>query len=91
MPQSNMRKIAALWQKKSQKGTTFYSGKFDVEKLKDALNQGETSILLFKVKDKRNPKAPDLELFAVPPYTGQRQTQDAAPMREPGDEFGDLP
>ena len=65
---SDLRKIAALWPKTSKNGTTFYSGAFDIEAVRAALTAGETGLLMFPVKTKRE-RGPDLELFVAPERT----------------------
>lgn len=92
MATSTMRKVGAAWRKKSQKGTTFYSGRLDTKELDRALSAGETDFLIFPVKEKRSQKSPDIEIFCVPPYQPQAQ-RPAAPVqatREPGDELDDF-
>lgn len=88
---SDLKKIAALWHKTSAKGTNFYSGKLDAEAVKSALAGGDTSLLLFKVKNKRD-RGPDLELF-VAPQRDTRQQAEPRPSRvdRADDDFGELP
>ena len=47
---------AGLWEKKSQKGTTYYGGKVKIDKK-------EYKILLFKVGEKKNDKQPDYNII----------------------------
>jgi hypothetical protein len=68
---SDLRKVGALWKKDGKNGT-FYSGTLDAEAMKSGLVGGETRLLLFPVKNKRE-RGPDVELFCVPPQDRDRQ------------------
>lgn len=59
------RKIGALWPRTARSGATFHSGVLDIDAIKAALEAGDTRLVLFSVKNKRD-RGPDLELFAVP-------------------------
>lgn len=71
---SDLRKVGALWKKDGAKGT-FYAGKLDAEAMKSALVGSETSLLIFPVRNKKNPRQPDIEIFCAPERErGERTT-----------------
>ena len=79
----DLQKIAALWMKTGPKGT-FYSGKLDAAVAKAALDSGCTRLLLFKVKNKKNERQPDLELFAAEDRNAPKAPRDPiAPEVQP--------
>jgi len=51
-----MEKLGALWLKESKKGVTYLTGTI-----------GEQKVVVFKVKDKRNERGPDYEIFKSEP------------------------
>lgn len=81
---SDLRKVGALWKKEGAKGT-FYSGTLDAGAMKSALVGSETRLLLFPVRNKKNPKQPDIELFCVPDQSGDRAARQ--PKNEDADDF----
>lgn len=92
---SNLRKIATLWKRTSKAGHVFYSGQIDAEAMKSALVGDEISLLLFKVREKRE-RGPDLELFAAPdtrrqPATGAKPEPVAAGMTSEFDDSDSIP
>lgn len=79
---SDLRKVGALW--RSKKGTC-YTGTLDVEAVTAALKAGETRLLLFKVREKRE-RGPDLEVFAAPDTRraeGHQTWREETPARAP--------
>ena len=68
------RPIGALWQKKSQSGTTYLSG---------VINNGvfgECAIVVFKTMEKRSDASPDFIVYAS---TAQRQNGTPATSAQP--------
>ena len=47
-----MKKIISFWENQSKNGNTYYTGKL-----------GELELIGFRVKEKKNPKAPDIEFY----------------------------
>ena len=47
-----MKKIFSIWENQSKNGNIYYTGKL-----------GELELIGFRVKEKKNPKAPDIEFF----------------------------
>lgn len=47
-----MKKIFSVWENQSKTGNTYYTGKI-----------GEVELIGFRVKEKKNPKSPDIEFF----------------------------
>jgi len=65
---SDLRKVGALWAKEGKNGE-FFSGTLDAEAVKSALAGGETRLLLFPVRQRRE-RGPAYELFCVPDDRG---------------------
>lgn len=89
---SDLQKIGALWRKQGKNGT-FYSGQLDAEKVKSALAGGDSRLLLFPVKTKRE-KGPDVELFIAPDRDPSERSTATRPSRVDSLDdqgFGDLP
>jgi len=55
------KKIGSLWKKKSNKGTTFLTGVITVD-------GEELRVVGFINKNKKNEKAPDINLYPSKPY-----------------------
>lgn len=78
-----------LWKKKSKKGNTYCSGKFN-------LNGKDYYLTLFNNDKKGNEKAPDFQLFIRDSINTQEQTKsvEIPPKIEPSkniyEEFGEL-
>ena len=75
-----MKKIISFWENQSKSGNVYYTGKL-----------GELDLIGFRVKEKKNPKSPDIEFFIkedkqkkdeTKVYTKQINTNDVF------DEFG---
>ena len=47
-----MKKIFSIWENQSKNGNIYYTGKI-----------GELDLIGFRVKEKKNPKSPDIEFF----------------------------
>lgn len=47
-----MKKVISFWENQSKNGNTYYTGKL-----------GELDLIGFRVKEKKNPKAPDIEFY----------------------------
>ena len=47
-----MKKIISFWENQSKNGNIYYSGKL-----------GELELIGFRVKEKKNPKSPDIEFY----------------------------
>lgn len=80
---------AGLWKKKSQKGTTYCTGKFKIA-------NKEYYLTLFNNDKKGNEKAPDFQLIIRDSINTQEQTKvvEIPPKIEPSkniyEEFGEL-
>jgi hypothetical protein len=68
-------KLGALWTKKSKKGTTYLSGVIN-----------EQRVIVFKVREKRNDKSPDYEVFRSEPASSE-----PAPAPDEAINDGDIP
>jgi len=68
------RPIGALWQKKSQTGTTYLSGVVSMGVF------GECSVVVFKAIEKRGENSPDFIIYASTP---QRQNGTQTPTAVP--------
>lgn len=47
-----MKKFFSIWENQSKNGNIYYTGKL-----------GELDLIGFRVKEKKNPKSPDIEFF----------------------------
>lgn len=47
-----MKKVISFWENQSKNGNIYYTGKL-----------GELDLIGFRVKEKKNPKAPDIEFY----------------------------
>ena len=47
-----MKKVISFWENQSKNGNIYYTGKI-----------GELDLIGFRVKEKKNPKSPDIEFF----------------------------
>ena len=47
-----MKKVISFWENQSKNGNIYYTGKL-----------GELELIGFRVKEKKNPKAPDIEFY----------------------------
>lgn len=47
-----MKKFFSIWENQSKNGNVYYTGKL-----------GEVELIGFRVKEKKSPKAPDIEFF----------------------------
>lgn len=70
----DLRKVGAMWKKEGAKGT-FYAGKLDADAMKSALVGAETSLLMFPVRNKKNDRQPDVEIFCAPAREGGRRAE----------------
>lgn len=62
---SDLIKLAAFWKKEGKAGP-FLSGKWQKDVDLKSLSASDL-LLMFPVKNKKNPKQPDYELFLAPP------------------------
>lgn len=77
----NLRKIGALWAKEGKNGP-YYSGSLDAAEVKSALVGGETRLLVFPVRQRRE-RGPALEIFCAPDErSGARPDRTARDERE---------
>jgi hypothetical protein len=53
---TKLEKLGALWVKKSKKGTSYFSGVIN-----------EQRVVIFKVREKRNDASPDYQVFKSEP------------------------
>jgi len=59
-------KVGALWEKNGAKGT-FFTGKLDATAVQDALNGGNTKLLVFGNSYKTEDKHPDYAVYLADP------------------------
>lgn len=59
-------KVGALWEKNSAKGT-FFTGTLDKAATVDAINGGQTKLLVFANSFKKEDKHPDYVVYLVDP------------------------
>ena len=61
MSDSNREKLGVLWKKTSKKGTTYFSGVIN-----------EQRVVVFKVREKRNENSPDFEVYKSEPASARQ-------------------
>ena len=74
-----MKKIISFWENQSKNGNIYYTGKL-----------GELDLIGFRVKEKKNPKAPDIEFFIKEEKPKKDSTKDYTKEVETNDIFQDF-
>lgn len=68
-----MKKVISFWENQSKSGNTYYTGKL-----------GELELIGFRVKEKKNPKFPDIEF-----YVKEDKPKEEKPKEDPYKSFGE--
>ena len=74
-----MKKIISFWENQSKNGNIYYTGKL-----------GELDLIGFRVKEKKNPKAPDIEFYLKEEKPKKDDTKIYTKQVETNDVFEDF-
>lgn len=75
-----MKKIFSIWENQSKNGNIYYTGKL-----------GEVELIGFRVKEKKSPKAPDIEFFVKEDKPKKDETKNYTKNIDVNDMFAEVP
>lgn len=75
-----MKKLLSIWENQSKNGNIYYTGKI-----------GEVELIGFRVKEKKNPKAPDIEFFVKDDKPKKDETKTYTKDIDVNDMFAEVP
>lgn len=75
-----MKKLLSIWENQSKNGNIYYTGKI-----------GEVELIGFRVKEKKNPKSPDIEFFVKDDKPKKDETKTYTKDIDVNDMFQEVP